>query len=194
MRDQLVTPKIGKWGQLQEWMEDKDDSNDHHRHASHLFAVYPGHQISPVTTPELAAAAAKSLEARGLKDDNRHEWVWTWRAALWARLGNAENARARIVDLFRYNTSPNLIGSYPWPNQWDSTFGITAAMTEMLLQSQAGEINLLPAVAPCVADRLCERPACARRIRCRRRVGKRAAPKRHDCQHDRHSLSCALSR
>jgi alpha-L-fucosidase 2 len=146
MRDKLVTPKIGKWGQLQEWMEDKDDPKDHHRHASHLFAVFPGHQISPVTTPELAAAAAKSLDARGLEDDNRHEWVWTWRAAMWARLGDAEKAHARIVDLLHYNVSPNLIGAYPWPNQLDSTFGITGAMSEMLLQSQAGEINLLPAL------------------------------------------------
>ena len=146
LRDKLVTPKIGKWGQLQEWMEDKDSPNDHHRHTSHLFAVYPGHQISVAATPELAAAAEKSLEARGEADDNRHEWVWTWRAALWARLGNAEKAHAMIVNLLHYNVSSNLVGTYPWPNQWDSTFGITASMTEMLLQSQAGEINLLPAL------------------------------------------------
>ena len=146
MRDKLVVPKIGKWGQLQEWMADKDSPGDHHRHASHLFAVFPGHQISPVTTPELAAAAAKSLDARGLDDDNRHEWVWTWRAALWARLGDAEKAHARLVDLLHYNVTANLLGAYPWPIQLDSTFGITASISEMLLQSQAGELDLLPAL------------------------------------------------
>jgi len=143
-RERLLLPGIGRFGQLKEWTLDRDDPDDHHRHTSHLVGVFPGRSISVRGTPELAKAAEVSLRARSDTGDSRRSWTWPWRAAIWARLGTKDGHRM-LDGYVAHNLLPNLIATHP-PLQLDGSYGISAGIAEMLLQSHAGELHLLPGV------------------------------------------------
>ncbi len=141
-RDRLLGPQIGKWGQLQEWMEDIDDPEDDHRHINHLICVYPGRQVHPAIDSAMAEAARVGLTARRDHGEEHPGWSRVWKSCIFGRLGRGDDAHNELACMMSKKLYSNMWTTHP-PFQIDANFGYAAGVHEMLAQSHltVGEVS-----------------------------------------------------